>query len=137
MTRRNVTMKQSRGNASIAGRAILFVILVSAVAALIALAAPRSARASCYSAKMQALAQEHSNDMARRNSLDHGEFASRAARGARAENVAYGYKTEAQTIAQWWRSPGHAANMRLSGCRAVAHAVSASGRWYWTMEIGE
>jgi uncharacterized protein YkwD len=43
---------------------------------------------------MQALAQEHANDMARRGSMDHNGFASRARRGARAENVAYGVKTK-------------------------------------------
>jgi uncharacterized protein YkwD len=41
---------------------------------------------------MQALAQEHANDMARRGSMDHNGFASRARRGARAENVAYGVR---------------------------------------------
>lgn len=93
---------------------------------------------ACSSSAMAALAQEHSNDMARRDHLDHaGFFRHRGPAGARAENVAYGYKTEAQTIAQWRRSPPHAANMRLPGCRSVAHAVSRSGRWYWTMEIGE
>jgi len=85
---------------------------------------------------MQKLAQEHSNSMARRNSLDHAGFQSRARRGARAENVAFGYSTKAATIAQWWRSPPHAANMLLPGCKAVASAVSRSGRRYWTMEIG-
>jgi hypothetical protein len=93
--------------------------------------------AACSSSAMAALAQEHSNDMARRDRLDHDGFAGRAARGARAENVAYGYATEAKTMAQWWRSPGHAANMRLPGCRAVASAVSRSGRKFWTMEIGQ
>lgn len=93
---------------------------------------------ACYSAKMHTLAQEHANDMARRNSLDHnGFYAHRGPAGARAENVAYGYDTEAKTIAQWWRSPGHAANMRLPGCRATGSAVSKSGRRYWAMEIGE
>ncbi len=85
---------------------------------------------------MQKLAQEHSDSMARRNSLDHAGFQSRARRGARAENVAFGYSTRAATIAQWWRSPAHAANMRLPGCKEVASAVSRSGRRYWTMEIG-
>jgi uncharacterized protein YkwD len=85
---------------------------------------------------MQRLAQEHANDMARRDRLDHAGFASRAKRGARAENVASGNSSKAMTIAQWWASPPHAANMRLSGCKAIASAVSRSGRHYWTMEIG-
>jgi hypothetical protein len=36
----------------------------------------------------------------------------------------------------WWSSPGHAANMRLPGCKAVAHAVG-HGVYYWTMVIGQ
>ena len=95
------------------------------------------ARASCSVTHMRALALEHSRDMARRDHLDHDGFNSRVRRGARAENVAYGYKTEAATMAQWWQSPPHAANMRLPGCRAVTSAVSRSGRRYWTMEIGQ
>ena len=59
-------------------------------ALLLMLLTPASAHGSC--ATMQALAQEHANDMARRGSMDHNGFASRARRGARAENVAYGVK---------------------------------------------
>ena len=91
------------------------------------------AQASC--ATMQKLAQEHSNDMARRGSMDHAGFMDRARRGARAENVAAGVKTRRAAIALWWASPGHAANMRLPGCKAVAHAVG-HGVYYWTMIIG-
>ena len=86
---------------------------------------------------MQRLAQEHSNDMARRDRLDHAGFASRAKRGASAENVAYGHSSKAMTISQWRASPPHAANMLLSGCKGIAAAVSRSGRHYWTMEIGQ
>jgi hypothetical protein len=94
-----------------------------------------AAGADC--APMQQLAQEHASDMARRESLDHSGFHNRAARGARAENVAMGSKTEADAMAQWRKSPRHAANMRLAGCKAVAHAVSRSGRHYWAMVIGK
>ncbi|MGA9816622.1 MAG: hypothetical protein WBQ54_06690, partial [Pseudolabrys sp.] len=66
--------------------------------------------------------------MARRGSMDHNGFASRARRGARAENVAYGVKTKQQAIALWWGSSGHAANMRLAGCKAVASAVGHDGQ---------
>jgi uncharacterized protein YkwD len=85
---------------------------------------------------MQQLAQQHSNDMARRNSLDHAGFYNRGRQGARAENVAMGNSTRQRTMAQWRASPRHAANMRLRGCKAVAVAVSQSGRHYWTMIIG-
>jgi len=40
-------------------------------------------------------------------------------------------------MAAWQASSGHAANMLLPGCKAVAFAVSRSGRHYWTMEIGQ
>jgi uncharacterized protein YkwD len=91
-------------------------------------------KTSCQT--VQRLAQEHSNDMARRDRMDHAGFEIRAKRGARAENVAYGYNSKAMTIAQWAASPAHAANMLLPGCKRVASAVSRSGRRYWTLEIG-
>jgi len=96
---------------------------------------PADAKSDC--GRMQQLAQQHSNDMARRNRLDHSGFHNRARQGARAENVAMGSSTKAGAMAQWWASPGHAANMMLPGCKAVAHAVSKSGRHYWTMIIGQ
>ena len=86
---------------------------------------------------MQSLAQEHANDMARRERLDHAGFAKRAARGARAENVAFGHASEAETLAQWRASSRHAANMRRPGCKAIARAQSRSGQTYWVMEIGQ
>jgi uncharacterized protein YkwD len=110
-------------------------ILCAAVLLAAALPGHANARTNCQ--LMQQLAQEHSDDMARRNRLDHSGFYKRAKRGARAENVAYGNSTKAATIAQWWASPGHARNMLLPGCKMVAHAVSMSGRHYWTMIIGQ
>ena len=86
---------------------------------------------------MQRLAQEHANDMARRGSMDHAGFMSRASRGARAENVAMGYSSRAKIMALWRASPGHAANMRLPGCKGVAYARSRSGEYYWAMEIAK
>ncbi|MBX9841437.1 MAG: CAP domain-containing protein [Xanthobacteraceae bacterium] len=103
---------------------------------LLAFSAPAHAKGKSNCALLQRLAQQHSNDMARRESMDHAGFSSRAAQGARAENVATGSKTRAGAMAQWWTSPGHAANMLLPGCKMVAHAVSKSGRYYWTMLIG-
>jgi len=106
-------------------------------AMLLSIAAPGDATAKTNCQLMQQLAQQHSNDMARRNRLDHAGFHNRAKKGARAENVAMGSTTRAGAMAQWWTSPGHAANMLLPGCKAVAHAVSKSGRYYWTMLIGQ
>ena len=112
-------------------------IWLPCAAILLALTTPSSAEGESNCGLMQRLAQQHSNDMARRNSLDHAGFHSRAMQGARAENVAMGNSTEAATMAQWRASPGHAKNLLLPGCKAVAYAVSRSGRYYWTMEIGE
>jgi hypothetical protein len=112
-------------------------VRISLAATLVALITTTHAQAKSDCVLMQRLAQQHSNDMARRDSMDHSGFSERAAQGARAENVAAGNKTQAATMAQWRASAGHAANMRLPGCKAVAHAVSKSGQHYWTMEIGQ
>jgi hypothetical protein len=93
----------------------------------------------CYAdcASLHALAQQHANDMARRNSLDHAGFMQhRGPAGAVAENVAMGCETETCARRMWMQSPPHRTNMMLGGCQAVASAVSASGRRYWAMEIG-
>ena len=94
---------------------------------------------SCYAdcSSIRALAQQHANDMARRNSLDHAGFMERRGpAGAVAENVAMGCETEACARRMWMQSPRHRANMMRGGCQAVASAVSASGRRYWAMLIG-
>jgi cysteine-rich secretory family protein len=86
---------------------------------------------------LYAAAQQHAYDMARRNSLDHAGFRRhRGPAGAVAENVAVGCETEECARRMWMQSPRHRANMMLGGCQAVASAVSASGRRYWTMAIG-
>ena len=87
--------------------------------------------------RLYALAQQHANDMARRNSLDHAGFMKhRGPAGAAAENVAVGCRDEACARRAWTKSPHHRANMMLGGCQAIASAVSKSGRRYWAMEIG-
>src|SRR5579862_5440785 len=94
-----------------------------------------SSYADCSS--LHALAQQHANDMARRNSLDHAGFMTRRGpAGAVAENVAMGCDTEACARRMWMQSPSHRANMMLGGCQAVATSVSTNGRRYWVMEIG-
>jgi len=72
-------------------------LLKPAIIAIVLLLAIVEARASC--ATMQKLAQEHSNDMARRGAMDHAGFMDRARRGARAENVAAGVKTRSAAVA--------------------------------------
>ena len=102
---------------------------------MLSIAAPGYAKAQTNCLLMQQLAQQHSNDMARRETMDHDGFHNRARQGARAENVAMGSITKAGAMAEWWTSPAHAANMLLPGCKAVAYAVSKSGQHYWTMLI--
>src|SRR5262252_1551128 len=111
-------------------------ILLRALAAICAtLVWVETCFADCSS--LRALAQQHANDMARRNSLDHAGFMQhRGPAGAVAENVAMGCETETCARRMWMQSPPHRANMMLGGCQAVASAVSASGRRYWAMEIG-
>jgi hypothetical protein len=94
-----------------------------------------AAYADC--ASLHRLAQQHANDMARRNSLDHAGFMQhRGPAGAVAENVAEGCDTEACARRMWMQSPAHRRNMMLGGCKAVASAASASGRRYWVMLVG-
>jgi uncharacterized protein YkwD len=113
-------------------------VWIVSAAMLVVASNPADAKPRATSCQlMQMLAQEHANDMARRESLDHAGFARRASRGARAENVAMGHKSKAKTMALWRASPPHAANLRLPGCKGVAYAVSRSGRYYWAMEIAK
>jgi hypothetical protein len=63
---------------------------------------------SCYAdcSSLPALAQQHANDMARRNSLDHAGFMQRRGpAGAIAENVAMGCETEACARRMWMQWP--------------------------------
>jgi len=111
--------------------AIRFVLALLFVAAGVSLC-----NADC--AGLHALAQRHAQDMARRNSLDHSGFMrDRVTAGVIAENVAVGCDTEACARRMWMQSAPHRRNMMLGGCQAVASAVSANGRRYWAMEIGD
>jgi hypothetical protein len=106
----------------------------SALALLCVLGAVQ-AHADCSA--LYGLAQQHANDMARRNSIDHAGFmTSRGPAGAVAENVAVGCETEACVRQAWMKSPHHRANMAIGGCQAIASAVAKNGRRYWVMEIG-
>ena len=121
-----------RGNQG-KGRAMTPLRVVAVLCATIAGAG--SSYADCSS--LHRLAQQHANDMARRNSLDHSGFMRhRGPAGAIAENVAVGCDTEACARRMWMQSPAHRRNMTLGGCQAVASAVSATGRRYWAMLVG-
>ncbi len=119
-------------------RAALFVVgIVVAFTLLAAFLASGNARAE----SPQALAQECADSLARRNRLDHQGFGNkglrcvdrrgRCNRGSGAEVVAYGYQTEAETMAQWHRSKTGHAEIVARGNVSVASAVSRSGRRYW------
>src|SRR5262249_1732659 len=115
------------------GRTMTLLRLFAALCA--ALVWAESCRADCPS--LHALAQQHANDMARRNSLDHAGFMQRRGpAGAVAQTVGMGCEAEAGARGMGMQSPPHRANMMLGGCQAVASAVSANGRRYWAMEIG-
>ena len=110
-------------------------IIRFAIALLFSAACAGACHADC--ARLYALAQQHANDMARRNSLDHAGFMRhRGPAGAAAENVAVGCRDEACARKAWMHSAHHRANMMLGGCQAVASAVSKNGRRYWAMKIG-
>ena len=122
----------ARGNQG-KGRAMIPLRIIAVLCATIA--GVGSSYADCSS--LHRLAQQHANDMARRNSLDHSGFMRhRGPAGAVAENVAVGCDTEACARRMWMQSPAHRRNMTLGGCQAVASAVSATGRRYWAMLVG-
>jgi uncharacterized protein YkwD len=70
------------------------------------------------------------------------DFASRmhdnGVRGAAAENVAYGQKTERDVLAGWMTSKGHRRNMLdpTFGHFGLAVAEDAQGRKYWALVLG-
>ncbi len=76
-----------------------------------------AAHAAPGCALMQKLAQEHSNSMAQRNTMDHAGFEERARRGAKAENVAYGASTKA--------SHGHVVGIAFPCCEHVAAGLQS------------
>jgi hypothetical protein len=92
-----------------------------AIILTVLLLATVEAQASC--ATMQKLAQEHSNDMARRGSMDHAGFTDRARRGARAENVAAGVKTRSAVGIARPRGQHASAGMQSLGARGRARRL--------------
>jgi uncharacterized protein YkwD len=100
------------------------------------------------SAKLQAAAQAHADLMARRGEMSH-QLPGEADLGARltaagygwtwvGENVAWNYRTVAEVMTAWWKSPGHRANILSAyytqGGFAVAYG--ADGSPYWAVDFG-
>ena len=56
----------------------------------------------------------------------------------RSENIAWGYRSAAEVVNAWMRSPGHRANLLDCGARTFAVGVvySANGTPYYTQEFG-
>lgn len=93
-----------------------------------------------YSSELAWTAQEHADDLARRNRLDHNGWRKRlgALSATAAENVLVGCKTEDCAIRHWARSAGHRRNMLMKGVSrfGLASARSDKGRMYWVLVVG-
>jgi hypothetical protein len=100
--------------------------MITSLRVLVAVCATFVSVETCFAdcSSLRALAQQHANDMARRNSLDHAGFMQhRGPAGAVAENVAMGCETEACARRMWMQSPRHRANMILLHQRIAASAT--------------
>lgn len=111
------------------------IVLGFLILAALTFCTPSHAEPGC--ARMLAYAQASANEMAARDSMGNHDYFRRQPHVG-GENIGWGYKTEAAMIDAWWRSPGHATNMRLRyRCKVTAHARSLSGKVYWAMEVGD
>lgn len=101
----------------------------------------------CLNAKLNASAQAHTADQARRRDMSHtgGDGSSVGQRTSRSgyrwtsvgENVAAGYRTIAQVMNGWMTSPGHRSNLLSRGYKHVGLGrVAAGGSPYWTQVFG-
>lgn len=99
--------------------------------------------------KLQAAAQAHARDMARRNYFDHhapdgSEPRDRVRRtGYRwtlvGENIAFGPETADEVVSGWLASPGHCANMMDPRFREMGVGIAKGrrrGHIYWVQEFG-
>ncbi|GAA0560924.1 hypothetical protein GCM10010172_50160 [Paractinoplanes ferrugineus] len=99
--------------------------------------------------RLSRAARAHSADMVAARFFDHtgsdgSTFVAREAaagyprKGASAENIAWGYRTPAQVVSGWMKSPGHRANILNCGSVAVGVGVAYTGGGapYWTQDFG-
>jgi uncharacterized protein YkwD len=58
--------------------------------------------------------------------------------GALSENIAWGYRSGAQVVAAWMKSPGHRANLLNCSAKAVGVGAiyAANGNPYFTQDFG-
>ena len=91
--------------------------------------------------------RNHSAWMARTGTFSHtgvnrSTFVARASvagyTAARSENIAWGYRSGADVVAAWIKSPGHKANIADCGARAVGVGAvyAANGNPYFTQVFG-
>ncbi|WP_433826437.1 CAP domain-containing protein [Actinoplanes sp. CA-015351] len=98
-------------------------------------------------AKLTVAARGHSAFMAQTGTFSHtgrgnSNFVARAKTAGytspSAENVAYGYRTAAQVVNGWMKSPGHRTN--IVNCKSktvgVGAVYSANGTPYYTQDFG-
>ena len=55
---------------------------------------------------------------------------------AAAENVAYGFRTPAEVVNAWLKSPGHRANIENPSYRAIGIGAAGSTTTYWAQNFG-
>ena len=97
--------------------------------------------------KLVRAGRDHSAWMARTHKFSHvglrgSSFVARTARAGYtaplSENIAYGYRTGADVVNAWMKSPGHRAN--ILDCKAKAVGVgavyAANGTPYYTQDFG-
>lgn len=93
------------------------------------------------SANLTYLAKAHANNMARTSRMSHDGFQARVHNSphkAMCENVAYGTKTERNTVAMWAWSSGHRTCMERPYGKfyGLGYSDSARGVRYWALLIG-
>lgn len=108
-------------------------------------------KAGCKALRVNAellwAARGHSKYMARTGKFSHtgassSTFIARAkAAGysaARSENIAWGYRSAAEVVNAWMKSPGHRRNLLDCGAKTFAVGVvfSANGNPYYTQDFG-
>nr|WP_167177741.1 CAP domain-containing protein [Saccharomonospora amisosensis] len=119
-----------------------------AVAEVVALVNQERARAGCAAVhvdtSLASAAQQHSDDMARRDYLSHtspeGERFDERIEDAgysspAAENIAMGLSSAEAVMDAWMASDGHRSNILNCDITAIGVGLNASG-WYWTQTFG-
>jgi uncharacterized protein YkwD len=97
--------------------------------------------------ELMAVAEHQAKAMAASGIMDHGvagSFHSRMASahaGRAGENIAAGQQTWAEALRGWQTSPGHNANLLLTGANILGFAMARNDRTeyktFWAMVIGE